>query len=245
MNFPSEVQSFEPEQLLSWAMNEFGDRFAVVTSFQKEGMVLVDMAIRLNPKARILTIDTGRMPEETYTMMETVRQHYGIHVEVLAADSTEVSRLITQHGPNLFRQSGAMRKLCCEVRKVRPLAKKIVEFDAFAVGLRRGQSEERSTVEKIAPDGPRLKLSPLAEWTTGQIETYLNTNQVPIHQLYAHGYATIGCGCCTRPIAPGEALRAGRWWWENEGDKECGLHVTPKGQLKRELDVLLEEIIAS
>ena len=109
MNFPSEVQSFEPEQLLSWAMKEFGDRFAVVTSFQKEGMVLVDMAIRLNPKARILTIDTGRMPEETYAMMETVRQHYGIHMEVLAADSTEVSRLITQHGPNLFRQSGAMR----------------------------------------------------------------------------------------------------------------------------------------
>ena len=88
------------------------------------------------------------------------------------------------------------------------------------------------------------KLSPLAEWSADQVDAYIAANQVPLHALYAKGYATIGCGPCTRAIKPGEALRAGRWWWENEGDKECGLHVTPKGQLKRELDVLLEEIIS-
>ena len=245
MTFPSDVPSFEPEQLLSWAIQQFGQRFAVVTSFQKEGMVLVHMAVQIFPKVRVLTIDTGRMPEETYAMMETVRQRYNISVETLTPDATETSRLVTLHGPNLFRQSGALRKLCCEVRKVRPLARKMTELDAFAVGLRRGQSEERANVEKVANDGPRLKLSPLADWDEEQIEKYLIEHQVPVHPLYAQGYATVGCHCCTRAIQPGEALRAGRWWWENEGDKECGLHVTPKGQLKRELDVLLEEITAS
>ena len=243
MSVPPEVQAFEPERLLSWALQQFGPNFAVVTSFQKEGMVLVDMATRLDPKLRVITIDTGRMPEETYGMMEAVRERYGVNVEILTPNAAESSRMVTLHGPNLFRKSAPLRKLCCEVRKVRPLAGKMSEFSAFAVGLRRGQSDERSSVEKVAIDGPRLKLSPLAEWSTAQVEAYLAQHNVPVHPLYAKGYATIGCGPCTRAIEPGEALRAGRWWWENEGDKECGLHVTPTGQLKRELDVLLEEIV--
>ena len=243
MSVPPEVQAFEPERLLSWALQQFGPNFAVVTSFQKEGMVLVDMASRLDPKLRVITIDTGRMPEETYGMMEAVRERYGVNVEILTPNASESSRMVTLHGPNLFRKSAPLRKLCCEVRKVRPLAGKMSEFAAFAVGLRRGQSDERSSVEKVAIDGPRLKLSPLAEWSAAQVEAYLAQHNVPVHPLYAKGYATIGCGPCTRAIEPGEALRAGRWWWENEGDKECGLHVTPTGQLKRELDVLLEEIV--
>ena len=243
MSVPPEVQAFEPDKLLSWALQQFGPKFAVVTSFQKEGMVLVDMASRLDPNVRVITIDTGRMPEETYGMMEAVRERYGVNVEILTPNAAESSRMVTLHGPNLFRKSAPLRKLCCEVRKVRPLAGKMSEFAAFAVGLRRGQSDERSSVEKVAIDGPRLKLSPLAEWSAAQVEAYLAQHNVPVHPLYAKGYATIGCGPCTRAIEPGEALRAGRWWWENEGDKECGLHVTPTGQLKRELDVLLEEIV--
>ena len=244
MPFPPEILGFEPAALLHWAMKQYGQRFAVVTSFQKEGMVLVDMASRLDASVRVITIDTGRMPEETYAMMEAVRERYGVTVEILTPAASESSRMVSLHGPNLFRKSAPLRKLCCEVRKVRPLAAKMVEFEAFAVGLRRGQSDERSSVEKVSVDGPRLKLSPLAEWSADQVDAYIAANQVPLHALYAKGYATIGCGPCTRAIKPGEALRAGRWWWENEGDKECGLHVTPKGQLKRELDVLLEEIIS-
>ena len=242
MNVPPEIQAFAPARLLSWAIEKFGGKFGVVTSFQKEGMVLVDMAVRLEPNVRVLTIDTGRMPEETYAMVETVRAHYGIGIEILTPDAAESSKLVTLHGPNLFRKSTPLRKLCCEVRKVRPLASKLAEFDAFAVGLRRGQSEERAAVDKAAVDGARLKLSPLADWSAEEVEAYIASHNVPVHPLYAQGYGTIGCGCCTRAIAPGEGLRAGRWWWENEGDKECGLHLTPKGQLKRELDVLIEEL---
>ena len=244
MSVPPEIQALAPEELLSWAIAKFGQKFAVVTSFQKEGMVLVDMAVRMKSGVRVITIDTGRMPEETYAMMEVVRERYGIQVETLTPNAAESARMVTLHGPNLFRKSASLRKLCCEVRKVRPLAGKMAELEAFAVGLRRAQSDERASVEKVAADGPRLKLSPLAEWSSDQLEEYLSARNVPIHPLYEKGYATIGCGCCTRAIEPGEALRAGRWWWENEGDKECGLHLTPTGQLKRELDVLLEEITA-
>ena len=243
MSVPPEIQALAPDRLLSWALEKFGPKFAIVTSFQKEGMVLVDMASRLEPKVRVITIDTGRMPEETYEMMETLRERYGVKIEVLTPNSAESSRMVSLHGPNLFRKSAPLRKLCCEVRKVRPLAGKMEEFEAFAVGLRRGQSEERASVEKVSTDGPRLKLSPLAEWSAEQVDSYIAANRVPLHPLYAKGYATIGCGPCTRAIQPGEALRAGRWWWENEGDKECGLHVTPTGRLKRELDVLIEEIV--
>ena len=243
MNVPPEIQALAPDKLLSWALEKFGPKFVIVTSFQKEGMVLVDMASRIDPGVRVITIDTGRMPEETYGMMEAVRQRYGVKIEILTPNAAESSRMVSSYGPNLFRNSAPLRKLCCEVRKVRPLAVKMTEFDSFAVGLRRGQSEERSSVEKVSTDGPRLKLSPLAEWSAEQVESYIAANKVLLHPLYAKGYATIGCGPCTRAIEPGEELRAGRWWWENEGDKECGLHVTPTGQLKRELDVLIEEIV--
>ena len=243
MTTPSEADLLRPEQLLSWACWEFPDRFAIVTSFQKEGMILVDMAARISKKISVVTIDTGRLPEETYAMMETVRDHYGMTVEALVPDSDELSSLMTLHGPNLFRRDVPLRKLCCEVRKVRPLAAKMQEFGAYAVGLRRGQSDSRAVVAKAQLDSGRWKLSPLADWTAAAVEEYIAVNGVPVHPLYAAGYQTIGCGCCTRASAADAVARAGRWWWEEAGDKECGLHVTPKGELKRELDVLLDEVV--
>ena len=243
MNMPSEADLLRPEQLLDWAHHQFSNRFAIVTSFQKEGMVLVDLAARIAKDIRVITIDTGRLPAETYTMMETVRERYGLKVEVLVPDSDEVSKLMTLHGPNLFRNDVVLRKLCCEVRKVRPLALQRKTLDAYAVGLRRGQSADRASVEKVEKDQGCWKLSPLADWTDEQVETYITANNIPVHPLYAAGYQTIGCSCCTRASVADEGARAGRWWWENEGDKECGLHVTPKGELKRELDVLLDEVL--
>ena len=245
MTMPSEADLLRPELLLSWAKKEFRDRFAIVTSFQKEGMILVDMASKISKDIRVVTIDTGRLPAETYAMMETVRERYGLKVEVLAPDATEVSNLMTIHGPNLFHRAVPLRKLCCEIRKVRPLALHLKSLSAYAVGLRRGQSEERVDVAKAQMDRGRWKLSPLAEWTETQVEEYIAANNVPVHPLYAAGYQTIGCSSCTRASSSDDIARAGRWWWENEGDKECGLHVTPKGELKRELDVLLDEVLTT
>jgi phosphoadenylyl-sulfate reductase (thioredoxin) len=206
-------------------------------------MVLIDMAARIDPKVRIFTMDTGRLPQETFDLIETVRLRYGVGVEIVFPDNAEVQSMTTRHGVNLFYGDVSLRKLCCHVRKVRPLERKLIEFDAYAVGLRASQSEERADVTQIAEVGGKLKLSPLANWTAEQVEAYIVKNDVPRHALYAQGYATISCAPCSRPIRSGESDRSGRWWWEEEGSKECGIHMTPTGALKRTLDVLLDEIL--
>lgn len=240
------LSTLTTEELLSWAIETHGSRFAVVTAFQPEGMVLVDMAVRMNPNTRIVTIDTGRLPQETYDMMDTVRVRYGARIEVILPDSREVERMVARHGLNLFRGDPSLRKLCCQIRKVRPLDRRLESsLDVWAAGLRREQSAERESIEKVEyRAGRALKLNPLAGWTKQQVEEYVRVHDVPTHPLLEQGYRTVGCAPCSRAVLPGEDERAGRWWWEQEGDsKECGIHVMPDGKMKRTLDVLLEEII--
>jgi phosphoadenosine phosphosulfate reductase len=236
-------EQLSAEGLIDWAFQTWGSRFAVVTSFQAEGMVVLDMAVRRDPGVRVITLDTGRLPEETYQMIETVRTRYGVHVEMVAPDADETERMVTRFGPNLFRDSLAQRRLCCEIRKVRPLARKLDGVDAYAVGLRRGQGESRESIPKVADDRGRRKLSPLADWTSEDVVEYTRTHGVPEHPLYAKGYTSIGCGPCTRATQAGEPERAGRWWWELDGNSECGLHFTAEGKVERTVDVLLREIL--
>jgi thioredoxin-dependent adenylylsulfate APS reductase len=239
---PETVSSAE---LLNWAISSFGSSFAIVTSFQKEGMVLIDMAAKISSDVRVLTLDTGRLPEATYQTMEVVRSRYGITVEVVLPDPLEVEQMVSRFGPNLFFQEVSFRRLCCEVRKVRPLERKLRELRAWATGLRREQSEIRGDVPRLEETGGRLKLNPLVDWSADQVEEYTLRNDVPRHPLYARGYTSIGCEPCTRATRPGEHERAGRWWWEKEAHKECGLHFTPYGKAERTLDVLLREITTS
>lgn len=206
-------------------------------------MVLIDMAAKLNNDIRVFTLDTGRLPAETYQMIDTVRERYGIAVEIVYPQTEEVERMTTLHGVNLFYRDPNLRKLCCHIRKVRPLDRKLQDLDAWAVGLRREQSEERANAAKIEQVGAKLKLSPLAAWTAQQVHDYIHQNDVPRHPLYSNGYTSIGCGPCTRAVQPGESERAGRWWWEENLSKECGLHVTPDGRMRKALDVLLEDIL--
>jgi phosphoadenosine phosphosulfate reductase len=233
------------DEVVSWGCREFGDRFAVVTALQKEGLVLLDLAARVNPRVRVITIDTGRLPAETHALIESIQQRYGVTVERLLPDPLEVDRMVARHGPDLFRTDVALRKLCCQVRKVRPLAKALDGLDAYAVGLRRGQSEGREHVEQVNQVDGRWKLSPLAYWTAEQVDAYIREHDLPVHPLYAQGYRSIGCAPCTRPVGETEDERAGRWWWETESDKECGLHFTPEGKLVRTVDVLLQELVGS
>ncbi|MBL8296013.1 MAG: phosphoadenylyl-sulfate reductase, partial [Bryobacterales bacterium] len=228
-----ELETYKAAELVEWALRTYGRRFAISTSFQAEGMVLVDMAARMDSSVRVLTLDTGRLPEETHQMIDIVRERYGVRVEVVYPDAGEVERMTTLHGVNLFYRDPSLRKLCCQVRKVRPLDRKLKELSAWAVGLRREQSEERAATAKVEIVGERLKLSPLADWTAAQVEEYLTKHEVPRHALYARGYPSIGCAPCTRPVQPGEPERAGRWWWEENMSKECGLHVTPEGKLRQ------------
>jgi phosphoadenosine phosphosulfate reductase len=240
---PSELEQFAPEQLLQWALETFGDRFAVVTSFQAEGMVLVDMAARLQPGVRVVTIDTGRLPQQTFEMMEQVRRRYDIRLETVLPDAEEVERMVTHFGPNLFEEAVSYRRLCCQIRKVRPLDRKLAGIDAYAVGLRRDQTEQRADTPKVIEQDGKLKLSPLADWPRQKVLDYIQRNDVPVHPLYAAGYTSIGCAPCTRATLSGESERAGRWWWETDAASECGLHFRADGKVERTVDVLLREIL--
>ena len=207
-------------------------------------MVVLDMAAKISPHIRVITLDTGRLPEDTYEMMEMVRSRYGIAVETVSPAEREVEAMVTRHGPNLFYESVPCRALCCHIRKVRPLEEKLKEFRAWAVGLRRSQSETREALAKVEEAGGRVKLSPLADWTKEQVEEYTRAHGVPRHPLYAKGYTSIGCGPCTRRTEAGESERAGRWWWEQDASKECGIHFTPAGKAERTVDVLIREILS-
>lgn len=236
MGLSIELENLPAGELVSWAISTYRREFAIATSFQKEGMVIVDLAVRAaGPEnCRVFTLDTGRLPEETYQMVEAVREHYGILVETVAPLSEELEKMVAVHGPNLFYRSPDLRALCCEVRKVRPFQRKLGELKAWATGLRREQSETRAGVRKAEKVDGRLRLSPVADWSAEQVDGYIRENGVPVHPLYALGYTSIGCAPCTRAVAPGEDERAGRWWWERQSGKECGIHFAANGRVERD-----------
>ncbi len=248
-----DAESLPPQELLRRGFELWGRGLVLCTSLQAEGMVLVDMSVRLFPHLRVFTIDTGRLPEETHEFMAQVRRHYGIDLEVYAPDANELRELVTRRGPNAFRDNVLDRRLCCHIRKVRPLdavlsGENAPRPQAWVTGLRRSQSETRDNIRKLDRDDVRpglWKLAPLADWTAAQVEAYSREHGVPRHPLYAQGYRSIGCAPCTRPVSTGEHERAGRWWWETDAAKECGLHFQPDGTVRRAFDVALSEIIPS
>jgi phosphoadenosine phosphosulfate reductase len=216
------------DRLLAWAIERFGRRFAVVTSFQAEGMVVLDLARRVDPGVRVLTLDTGRLPEETYQVIEAVRTGMGLQVEVVTPDPADVAAMVAGHGPNLFHKDPALRRLCCHVRKVAPLDRALTGVEAWATGLRRDGGPARAGTPKAEVDdahGGIVKLNPLADWTRDQVWAYVRSHRLPVNPLYEQGYTSIGCAPCTRPTRLGEDERAGRWWWEADQDRECGLHT--------------------
>ncbi len=218
-----------PQELLEWALNQFGDELVLVTSFQKEGMVLIDTASRLNRPFRVATIDTGRLHEETHAFIDRVRKHYGLRLEVYFPDAEAVRRMVSEHGSNLFYYSIEARLQCCRFRKVEPLQRILKGARAWITGLRAEQWVTRRNIHRIERDaehGGILKLNPLADWSEQQVDRYIRRYRVPIHPLYAEGYTSIGCAPCTRPVRKGEHPRAGRWWWEGDARKECGMHCS-------------------
>jgi phosphoadenosine phosphosulfate reductase len=226
----TEAARFEgapPEEVLGWAIETFRERFVVVTALQVEGMVVLDIARRIDPAVRALTIDTGRLPQETHDFLDAVRARLDVAVEVVAPDPDAVAAMVARHGTNLFRRDRALRQLCCQVRKGDPLARALEGVGAWASGLRRDGGPARAgtaVVEHDAANGGIVKLNPLAAWTRADALAYAEANRLPMHPLYERGYTSIGCAPCTRVVEPGEHERAGRWWWEADPDRECGLH---------------------
>jgi len=236
-----------PQEIIRWGLETFGDRVAIVTSLQIDSMAILDMAYRIDPHVRVVTIDTGRLPEATLTFLDEVRARYPeARWKVLFPDHREVERMVERHGANLFYKSVPLRFLCCHIRKVRPLIRALQELDAWITGLRRDQWASRAAIKKIELDhdhGGIVKLNPLADWTEEEVWDYVREHDVPVHPLYAQGYASIGCAPCTRPIREGEDKRAGRWWWEEDAPKECGINCPIEtGGFEHEAEIILREV---
>jgi len=231
------------QDVLAWALEKFGSRVAICSSFQAEACVLIDMAWRIDPNVRVFTIDTGRLPQETYDLIERIRERYGIATEVFLPEHEVVQKMVSEHGNNLFLRGVDLRLLCCQVRKVLPLKRALANYDAWVTGLRRDQTLTRSEVRKVEIDdqhGGIVKFSPLADWTEREVWDYILRNDVPYNALYDRGYRSIGCAPCTRAVRKGEDPRSGRWWWETGAVKECGMHCAiENGGFEHDLATLL------
>jgi len=231
----SELQGLAPLEVLRWAYANHG-RVAIVASFQVESSVLIHMASQVVERPEVVTLDTGRLPQETHDLIDLATAGDRIALHVQAPDAHELAELAAAHGANPFYRSVELRRLCCDVRKSRPLARALQGFDAWVTGLRREQSETRAATPIVAADRAHsgiAKIAPLACWTSEQVWTYVREHEIAYHRLYDHGYTSIGCAPCTRATKPGEDERAGRWSWEMGAVKECGLHWTPAGRPER------------
>ena len=217
-----------PQEVLKWSLDNLHPRIALASSFGAEDVVVIDMMMKINPKARIFTLDTGRLNQETYDVMDEIRKKYDINIEVMFPDQNEVEQMVRVNGLNLFYHSIGNRKLCCGIRKVHPLNKMLSTLDGWITGLRADQTEVRLNANKIEIDEQHngiIKINPIIEWTWEQTWDYIKKNNIPYNKLHDNGFPSIGCEPCTRAIKPGEPLRAGRWWWESDSQKECGLHA--------------------
>lgn len=217
-----------PQEVLKWTLDNLHPKVAMASSFGAEDVVVIDMMMKINPKARIFTLDTGRLNQETYDVMDEIRNRYNINIEVMFPDQNEVEQMVRVNGMNLFYHSIGNRKLCCGIRKVHPLNRMLATLDGWITGLRSDQTQVRIEAEKIEIDEQHnnmIKVNPIIEWKWEQVWDYIKKNNIPYNKLHDKGYPSIGCEPCTRAIKPGEDLRAGRWWWETDPEKECGLHA--------------------
>ena len=205
-------------------------RIAFSTSLGLEDQAVLHGIAATEREFDVFTLDTGRHFPETLETIEASALRYGPRIRVVFPDAGDVETLVARDGIMGFRQSVEARKACCHVRKVLPLNKALAGAAGWITGLRRDQSTERAHVPFAVWDAEHalVKLNPIADWSLDMLEAYIAENSVPVNPLHARGFPSIGCQPCTRAIAPGEDIRAGRWWWENLDGKECGLHNRPK-----------------
>jgi phosphoadenosine phosphosulfate reductase len=227
-----EYESKNPEEILEWTLSNLHPNVALASSFGAEDVVIIHMLMEINPEARVFTLDTGRLNQETYDVMDEIRNKYKINIEVMFPNQDEVEQMVRAHGMNLFYKGIENRKLCCKIRKVHPLNRILSTLEGWITGIRSDQTQNRADSRIFEIDeqhGGILKVNPILYWSWEQVWDYIKANNIPYNKLHDNGYTSIGCEPCTRAIRPGEDLRAGRWWWERNSDKECGLHVATHG----------------
>ena len=229
---PDKVQT--ARQVLDDAVREHAPA-SFSSSFGVEDMVLLDLIAKDGLPVEVFTLDTGRLHPETLDLVERARDHYGVAIRVLYPEAAALEGFVTAQGPNAFYRSVELRKQCCAIRKVEPLKRALQGRKLWITGLRRSQAVTREALPVLSfDDGYGLwKLSPLADWSADEVWGYVRAHGVPVNALHAKGFPSIGCAPCTRAIQPHEHERAGRWWWEQPEQKECGLHLAPDGRLVR------------
>jgi phosphoadenosine phosphosulfate reductase len=215
------AENWTPQRALTWAFETFGNRVAISSAFGAEGMVLIDMASRVHKDFRLFTIDTEFLFPETYALMDRIEEKYGIAIEkVYSALSPEEQE--RTHGARLWARDP---DLCCGLRKVEPLRRKLSELSAWITSIRRDQTSARSAARRIEWDSKfgLVKVNPMVDWSAKQVWRYIHVHEVPYNELHDQDYPSIGCTHCTRAVQPGEDPRAGRW--PGFAKTECGLHI--------------------
>lgn len=217
------------KELLGTALTDYAQDKIAISFSGAEDVVLIDLVHKLGLQCNVFSLDTGRLHPETYRYFETVRNHYGLTIELVMPEPSEVTQLVQQKGLFSFLTDGHGE--CCKVRKINPLRRKLTGLDAWITGQRMDQSVTRADLPSTQTDevfqgasGTLQKFNPLAAWRSADIWNYIRVNNVPFNPLHDQGFVSIGCEPCTRPVGPHEHERAGRWWWELETQKECGLH---------------------
>ena len=228
-------QSLDPTERLTLLLHSVPGSLVFTTSLGLEDQVLTHLIARSGIDVRFVTLDTGRLFPETQALWAATERHYGIRIEGFYPETAAVEALVDSHGIDGFYAAKPARQACCAVRKVAPLARALHGAAGWITGLRADQSATRQEMDLVGFDPARhlLKANPLFDWSRDRIAALAAEEQVPVNPLHERGFLSIGCAPCTRAVAPGEPERAGRWWWEDEQTKECGLHLSPDGRLIR------------
>ena len=232
-----QFESRSTEEVLRWGVDTFFPKIGLASSFGAEDVALIHLLVQINPSVTVFTLDTGRLPEETYHLMDQLREKYHIQITSYFPNTQAVQQLEREKGFYSFRQSVENRKECCAIRKVEPLSRALSGLDAWITGLRREQAVTRKVLPKVELDTAHqniVKINPMADWTTEKVWDFIRRTKIPYNRLHDMNYPSIGCAPCTRAIQPGEDIRAGRWWWELPEQKECGLHIKPKSAFNKE-----------
>lgn len=221
------VQSHSIEESLWYLSNRFKDKIVFSTSFGYEDQVISHIIFENKIPIRVFTLDTGRMFPETYKVMNSTNNRYDTKVQVYYPKNDAVEKMVSEKGPMSFYDSVENRKECCFIRKVEPLNRALAGMDCWITGIRADQSGNRKEMLPVEWDESHklFKYHPLFNWTLDDVKAYIEKYNIPYNVLHDRGFPSIGCQPCTRAVAPGEDVRAGRWWWESDSKKECGLHV--------------------
>ena len=214
------------EEVLAFFLDQYKGKIVQATSMGSEDQVITSMICSLDKNTRIITLDTGRMFQETYDLIAQTNNHFSINFEIYFPDNKRVEEMVKDKGINLFYNSIENRKLCCHIRKNESLQRALHGMDVWICGLRKDQTLTRFYNKVVEWDEQYslIKVNPLINWTEKQVWDYIRENNIPYNVLHDRGFPSIGCQPCSRAIQPGEDSRAGRWWWETEENKECGIH---------------------